>query len=148
MKKLIATVAAFCLCASVSAYEEETHEQFANNTSNADEYINDTLGFNLRETHTYVDRDGRSNPQQLKFIRTRGSFREDDGSRPKNHFYDPNDNSTMTLLSLAGGFPTPDWAIEDSRNVEGNLTAIPSQNYSLSDAKEYGASPSLAPPKR
>lgn len=64
-----------------------------------------------------------------------GSWYEDDGSRPLNHFFNPVNNTRLAIPKLVafiegGNFSSPDWALEDFGSVNG-------QNYSFADARQY-----------
>jgi hypothetical protein len=64
-----------------------------------------------------------------------GSWYEDDGSRPLNHFFNPVTNQRLDIPDLVafiegGNFSSPDWALEDFGSVTG-------QNYSFAHARRY-----------
>ena len=59
-----------------------------------------------------------------------GARFEDDFPRFLNHFYDPIYNRPLTVLGIAAGERSPDWALEDN-------TDFGKQEFSLRHAREY-----------
>src|SRR5439155_15225710 len=59
-----------------------------------------------------------SQAQEVQDWVARGSVREDDGLRPRNHFYDPLRDRGLTTICGGRGFAAPDWALDQPTEPE------------------------------
>jgi hypothetical protein len=117
---------------SAHAYEVGTHTEMSvaayDRSVLSDHDFLKTLGISAVGV---FDKD-RADPRPPKFndgtargwIRE-GSVVEDNNIRPANHFYNP-----LTGQGIAGFKPSPDWALEDKNDVEG-------QDFSYKHARQY-----------
>jgi hypothetical protein len=129
-----------CTFADVSAYEVATHAELTSSAFNrsilAQQDFVETLGISAGAKFDESRADsGRPivNDGTVEGWLRQGAVKEDGfgctDTRPTNHFFDPANDRPLTYLFRTWGLRSPDWALEDRQNAEG-------QDYSLKDALE------------
>lgn len=120
----------------VSAYERTTHQAMSRAAVDASNVVLDSgvlqdLGISAGQGFQIGSESGRS----MADLIGAGSRDEDDIPRPLNHFYNPLDNSPLTIPIPLFNFTSPDWALED----RGQITSViyDTQNFSYANARRY-----------
>src|SRR5882672_560097 len=120
-----------------SAYEVGTHRdmsQAAVSASNVfmDSAVLQDLGISTAKTFQIGNEPGRN----IFDLIGAGSVDEDNGLRPRNHFYNPLNNSPLTVLGVQlFNFTSPDWALEDRGQI--SSLVFETQVFSYVDARGY-----------
>lgn len=131
MKKVILLAIAISPSYGFS-YEVETHRFFSetaiekSSVSSGDFYLK-KWGLPDSNLMDIVIDDGSISGLKVKKRIGQGAVDEDDGTRSLNHFYNPIDNSALSLAIPLGGQPSADWVLDD--------LSSPSRNkYTFDDA--------------
>lgn len=135
--RVIAVGIAMLYMHAASAYEILTHGKLSEaaydqSGLNKDTQLLQNLGLKTGDTFPNSE---NPRPRTIKELISDGSRFEDNlllGSllRVRHHFYDPVYNRPLTVLGVAAGEKSPDWALEDT-------STIGSQDYSYRDARNY-----------
>ncbi len=121
-------------CGEVYAYKEDTHADISKAAANAsvlhdnsDTSVLRALGlqYPIEEDINQVFPNTKNQPKSILELFRDGAKFEDDFPRSLNHFYDP-----TTGAGLGTGYPSPDWALEDKSDANG-------QEYSYKQARQY-----------
>ena len=114
-----------------TAYEIDTHVLFSKVSTKVsalqkDQNLLDSLG--ILSTNIFLASDGNKYTA-IELIQKGAEF-EDKNIRSVNHFFDPVKDRALTIGGLAQGEKSPNWALEDS-------TDINEQNFSYKDARNF-----------
>lgn len=124
---------------STSAYEIDTHEKLsieAYSASNLQKNPDVQGNLGLGASDKFPGSDGISK-SIIQLIGDGAKFEDTlSADRPRNHFYDPLSGQPLTLLGVAVGSTSPDWALEDKGQITGVL-GFGKQEFSYRDAREY-----------
>lgn len=140
-------VSALCVClfanANVFPYEIQTHADISQAALSASVLNQATAGtltdLGFPESINVAQQFPNSNgvPRSISELIGDGAKFEDDNIRPLNHFYNPLNNTPLTIPGVSlFNFTSPDWALEDKGQINGVL-GVGSQVFSLADAREY-----------
>ena len=117
---------------AVAAYEITTHSDLSGAAADTSViFSGDVLkNIGLTSTDSFPASNGTSS--DIRTLILLGAEFEDNLSlsRPLNHFSNPLNNQPLTGLGFALGSTSPDWALEDGKNIGG-------QDFSLKDARQY-----------
>lgn len=129
------TVLLLALARTSSAYLPTTHEDLSENALNRS-VLNGTgllTSLGLQEVLKDETLQGFPNSkgarQSIKDLFRGGANFEDDFPRSLNHFFNPLNGSGLTF-GIVTGLPSPDWALEDHGDVNG-------QEFSYKHARQY-----------
>ncbi len=79
--------------------------------------------------------DSRRTPNAVfSLIRNGAGFEDDPATKVRNHFYNPIDNSPLTM-GVAVGCTSPDWALDNAGQIDNSRCG--KQDFSYSDARGY-----------
>jgi len=128
------------LTARALSYEIETHadmSQAALQASALNQSSSKVLSDLGLEESINVDRqfpDSNGTQSSITQLFRTGARFEDSGIRPRNHFYNPLNNTPLTIPGIPLlNFTSPDWVLEDN----GQITGVLGQNFSFADARGY-----------
>lgn len=119
----------------VSGYEIETHADMSRAAANASVLVTDATilqNLGIKSSDEFPNSKNNDQPKSIVELIRDGARFEDDGLRPRNHFYDP-----LTGLGLQGVsipfftiYASPDWALANTRTIS-------DQQFSFVDARSY-----------
>lgn len=128
---------------NVHAYERQTHTDLSQAALQASVLNQTSVGIltdlGLPESINVAEQFTNSNgvPRSIAELFGDGAQFEDNGIRPRNHFYNPLNNTPLTIPGIPLlNFTSPDWALEDNGQITGVL-GIGSQDFSFADARGY-----------
>lgn len=127
------------LAMPVFAYEIETHAELSKAAFEASRVARDPSllkDLGVGPTQKFLNSVGDS--LLIPDLLQAGARFEDNLSllRPFNHFFNPLNSAPLTVLGLALGKTSPDWALEDRGAITGTL-GFGKQEYSYQDGREF-----------
>jgi len=142
MLKVVIVLLILVCSSNTFAYKESTHRDLSENAVNISNLSEDAsllVDFGLQP---YSNKEKFTNPRDpagekltIEELVGRGAFFEDDNLRAFNHFYNPVNNTPLTIGFKEAGLMSPDWALEDISEVDLNISEP--QEYSYRDANHY-----------
>ena len=144
MKNSIRTFALLVLSTAVLnvwAYGIDTHDSItqnaiANSVLGNDPTILARLGLRPSSDKAQLFPNSKGSFQDIVALFVTGVRVEDDFPRSLHHFFNPETNEPLNVRGLAAGNTSPDWALEDKREIGGTI-ALDGQEFSYRDARLY-----------
>jgi len=131
----------FLFSLNAQAYKEETHQDLSSKALKISDVATDVtllrdLGLDDFEADQLFPSPSNLNDKKtIRDLLRDGAFFEDNFPRSLNHFFNPIDNTPLTVLGKEAGNTSPDWALEDNGDVDPDING--EQEYSYKEANDY-----------
>lgn len=139
MKRLLIVVVVVALAPASWAYEPSTHEDMSENAVRASVLFKDAgllTSLGIKDLKESFPNSKGDKADIIELVRNGTRF-EDGGSRSVNHFYDPVHNVPLSVPLLTASM-SPDWAMKDRGDVQGQDFSYKHARQSFYDALTKG----------